>query len=103
MSNITVISQVDTKSRSRQWLLSFMGIDGSSNLGRLHKDDLVRELKTSGNLQNMLRKEQEAQGEEEAVRRDFLLYFVISAFSLLFSRHFLSSQQRPFIDATPVF
>jgi len=39
---------VNTHSRSPQWLLAFTGEQGSRALGRLHKDDLVRELTTTG-------------------------------------------------------
>jgi hypothetical protein len=48
MSSITIISQVNTHSRSPAWLLAFTGESGSRALGVLHKDDLVRELKTTG-------------------------------------------------------
>jgi hypothetical protein len=48
MSNISIISQVNTHSRSPAWLLAFTGEPGSRALGVLHKDDLVRELKTTG-------------------------------------------------------
>ncbi len=50
MSNISIISQVNTHSRSPAWLLAFTGEPGSRALGVLHKDDLVRELKTTGAL-----------------------------------------------------
>lgn len=69
MSNITIISQVDTKSKSPQWMLSFLGLEAGRGMGRLHKDDLVRELKTSGNLHNLLREEQQSAGEQCSVRR----------------------------------
>ena len=58
MSNITIISQVNTHSKVG-WLSSMLNTDlGGSSLGRLHKDDLVRELKSAGNLVNILKQEQ---------------------------------------------
>lgn len=48
MCDITIISQVNTHSRSPAWLHAFTGESGSRALGVLHKDDLVRELKTTG-------------------------------------------------------
>jgi hypothetical protein len=40
MSNISIISQVNTHSRSPQWLKAFTGEQASQSLGGLHKDDL---------------------------------------------------------------
>lgn len=79
MSNITIISQVNTHSRSPQWLLAFTGEQGSRALGRLHKDDLVRELTTTGNLQNILKQEQQAAdgGENAVTLEDFDLLAVL--------------------------
>jgi len=58
MSNIAIISQVNTHSKVG-WLSSMLNADlGGSSLGRLHKDDLVRELKSAGNLVNILKQEQ---------------------------------------------
>jgi len=59
MSNITIISQVNTHSKVG-WLSSMLNSDlGGSSLGRVHKDDLVRELKSAGNLINILKHEQQ--------------------------------------------
>jgi hypothetical protein len=40
MSNISIVSQVNTHSRSPQWLKAFTGEQASQSLGGLHKDDL---------------------------------------------------------------
>eukprot|EP01038_Epipyxis_sp_PR26KG_P005248 gene5248-7293_t len=63
MSNITIISQVDTRS-SGQWLLSYMREE--DEIGIFGKDDLIRELKGSGNLQNILKSEQETETDMDA-------------------------------------
>ena len=65
MSNITIISQVNTHSKVG-WLSSMLNADlGGASLGRLHKDDLVRELKSAGNLVNILKQEQQDASNEE--------------------------------------
>lgn len=63
--NIMIVSQVDTRAKGPQWLMSFIAEEGRANIGTLGKDDLVRELKQSENLQNILRREQ-AEEEQEA-------------------------------------
>ena len=65
MSNITIISQVNTHSKVG-WLSSMLNADlGGASLGRVHKDDLVRELKSAGNLVNILKQEQQDACNEE--------------------------------------
>jgi tRNA A-37 threonylcarbamoyl transferase component Bud32 len=53
---ITIISQVDTRGKGSQWLLSFITEDSSlgNDIGMLRRDDLIRELKACGNLPNIL-------------------------------------------------
>lgn len=81
MSNITIISQVDTRSRSPQWLLSFMMDDNMGKVGVLGKEDLVRELKQCGNLQNILQNDRQqtldAEEGQAASLSDFELLAVL--------------------------
>lgn len=76
MCNITIISQVDTRVQGPQWLLSFITEEGGNDIGVLGKEDLVRELMASGNLQNILRREQE-QEEGAVCLEDFDLLAVL--------------------------
>lgn len=76
MCNITIISQVDTRVQGPQWLLSFITEEGPNDIGVLGREDLVRELKASGNLQNILRREQE-QEEGAVTLEDFDLLAVL--------------------------
>lgn len=56
LCNITIISQVDTRVQGPQWLLSFITEDSAigNDIGTLRREDLVRELKSSGDLRNIL-------------------------------------------------
>jgi hypothetical protein len=42
MCNITIISQVDTRVKGPQWLLSFITEEGANDIGVVGRDDLVR-------------------------------------------------------------
>lgn len=62
---ITTISQVDTRTQGPQWLLSFLAEDGSDAIGVPNQDDILRELKSSGNLLNILKTEQQQSNEDD--------------------------------------
>lgn len=66
MCNITVISQVDTRMQGGQWLLSFLTEEGSlgNAMGGFRKEDLVREMKACGDLQDILKKEGQGEGDD---------------------------------------
>lgn len=55
--NITIISQVDTRVKGPQWLLSFITEEGGgfgNDIVVLRQEDLVRELKACGDLEDIL-------------------------------------------------
>lgn len=57
--SITIVSQVDTRGKGPgQWLMSFLTAEEGMEVG-VRTEDLVRELQLQGNLQDMLRREQE--------------------------------------------
>lgn len=69
-SQITIVSQIDTRVKGPQWMLSFMttaeegGGGGLGNdIGTLRRDDLIRELRACGDLVNMLPNAQSAHGK----------------------------------------
>jgi hypothetical protein len=68
--NISIISQVDTRAKESQWLSGFLSVDPSKAVGVMNREDLVRELKASGNLQNILRREQQEEEEDAKVCLD---------------------------------
>lgn len=63
--SVTVISQVDTKTKGPNWLMSMIADDGA-DIGVTNREDLVRELKASGGLQNILLSEREGENSEES-------------------------------------
>jgi serine/threonine protein kinase len=77
VSEITIISQVDTRAAASngQWLLSLIADEPLAAPGT---EDLVRELKASGNLQDiLLKKEEEQTPEEKCNLNDFELLAVL--------------------------
>lgn len=76
--NITTISQVDTRAKGSQWILSFLAAeDGSDHIGVPRQEDLVRELKSAGSLLNILGKEEESDGGKKCSLDDFDLLAVL--------------------------
>jgi hypothetical protein len=67
--NISIISQVDTRAKE-QWLSGFLSEDPAKAVGLMNREDLVRELKACGNLQNILRREQQEEEEDAKVCLD---------------------------------
>jgi len=66
-SSITIVSQIDTRAKGPgQWFLSLVGEDGSDTIGVPRREDLVRELKASGNLQNILKSRTDGEEDEDS-------------------------------------
>jgi hypothetical protein len=60
--DISIISQVDSRARAPKWLLSLTE-EGGGIIGAPRRMDLVRELKASGNLEDILDREREGQDD----------------------------------------
>ena len=75
--SITIVSQVDTRGKGTgQWLMSFLTAEEGREIG-VRTEDLVRELQLQGNLQDMLRREQEDEGAKQCSLEDFELLAVL--------------------------
>eukprot|EP00595_Chromulina_sp_UTEXLB2642_P002875 CAMPEP_0196763952 /NCGR_PEP_ID=MMETSP1095-20130614/5090_1 /TAXON_ID=96789 ORGANISM="Chromulina nebulosa, Strain UTEXLB2642" /NCGR_SAMPLE_ID=MMETSP1095 /ASSEMBLY_ACC=CAM_ASM_000446 /LENGTH=721 /DNA_ID=CAMNT_0042118303 /DNA_START=526 /DNA_END=2688 /DNA_ORIENTATION=- len=73
MCNITIISQIDTRVQGPQWLLSFITEESNglgNNITSLRKEDLIRELKQCGNLQDILNDDTSNPDSESKVNLD---------------------------------
>jgi tRNA A-37 threonylcarbamoyl transferase component Bud32 len=66
---ITIISQVDTRAKGGM-LMSLVQNEGKKKVGAMNRADLVRELETSGNLQDILKREQREDEEGQIVSLD---------------------------------
>lgn len=62
-SSISVISQVDTRTKTSAWL-----VGGGLDIGAPARDDLVRELKAAGSLKNILASPEELAGQAKEER-----------------------------------
>ena len=87
-SSITIISQVDTRAKGPGQLFLSLMAENPDTVGIPRKEDLAKELKASGNLQNILKKtkegadsgdndEEEKKGENIASLEDFELLAVL--------------------------
>jgi serine/threonine protein kinase len=66
---ITIISQVDTRAKGGM-LMSLVQNEGKKKVGAMNRADLVRELETSGNLQDILKREKREDEEGQIVSLD---------------------------------
>lgn len=77
-SQISVISQIDTRSKGRHWLLSFTGAEeAKADIAGLRKEDLLRELKMCGDLPNLLSGQDDYSDESKVSLDDFELLAVL--------------------------